>query len=114
MYFYELENKSFSWSFWRLEQTSRRGWGSGFIRCSLPSYSTPQPHARQKGLYPTRRYHSLRKSIYAIILTIIYIVILTLLWQILEYFIYGEIQYRIVDDIMMLFFIPFIYKSIRD
>ena len=56
----------------------------------------------------------MRKSIYAIILTIIYIVILTLLWQILEYFIYGEIQCRIVDDIMMLFFIPFIYISARD
>ena len=36
------------------------------------------------------------------------------IWQMLEYLIYGEVQPRIVDDIMMLFFIPFIYISERD
>ena len=56
----------------------------------------------------------MRKRVKAIIQTAIVTVILCGIWQILEYFIYGEIQYRIVDDIMMLFFTPFIYKSIRD
>lgn len=55
-----------------------------------------------------------QKRIKAIIQTAIATVILCGIWQMLEYFIYGEVQPRIVDDIMMLFFIPFIYISARE
>ena len=56
----------------------------------------------------------MRKRIKAIIQTAIATVILCGIWQMLEYLIYGEVQPRIVDDIMMLFFMPFIYISARD
>lgn len=39
--------------------------------------------------------------------------VLALIWQGLELLIYGQIQPRIVDDIMGLLFLPFIYKSIN-
>ena len=97
---------------WRTGPEERPAGGS--VVDSLPAYSTPQPSARQKGRYPTRRYHSLRKKIKAIIQTAIVTVMLCGIWQMLEYLIYGEIQPRIVDDIMMLLFIPFIYISARD
>ena len=54
------------------------------------------------------------KKIKAIIQTAMVTVILCGIWQMLEYLIYGEVQPRIVDDIMVLFFIPFIYISARD
>lgn len=81
---------------------------------SFAAFSTPQPSARQKGRYLTWRYQSLRKRIRAIIQTAMVTVILCGIWQMLEHLIYGEIQPRIVDDIMMLLFIPFIYISARD
>ena len=55
-----------------------------------------------------------QKRIKAIIQTAIATVILCGIWQMLEYLIYGEVEPRIVDDIMMLFFIPFIYVSARE
>ena len=64
--------------------------------------------------YPTWRYYSLRKKVKTIIQTAIVTVILCGIWQMLEYLIYGEVQPRIVDDIMMLLFIPFIYIRARD
>ena len=64
--------------------------------------------------YPTWRYSSLRKKAKAIIQTAIVTVILCGIWQMIEYLIYGEVQPRIVDDIMMLLFIPFIYISARE
>ena len=56
----------------------------------------------------------MRKKAKAIIQTAMATVILCGIWQMLEYLIYGEVQPRIVDDIMMLFFIPFIYISAID
>ena len=56
----------------------------------------------------------MRKRIKAITKTAMVTVMLCGIWQMLEYLIYGEVQPRIVDDIMMLFFIPFIYISARD
>ena len=53
------------------------------------------------------------KTIKAIVRTLTATIILCGIWQILEYLIYGETQPRIVDDIMMLLFIPFIYISAR-
>ena len=53
----------------------------------------------------------MRKKIKAIIQTVMVTVILCGIWQMLEYLIYGEVQPRIVDNIMLLFFIPFIYVS---
>ena len=64
--------------------------------------------------YPKWRYQSLQKKIKAIIQTAMETVILCGIWQMLEHLIYGDIQPRIVDDIMMLLFIPFIYISARD
>lgn len=40
------------------------------------------------------------------------ILVYGLIWMALEFFIYGEIQGRIVDDIMMLLFVPIIWKAI--
>ena len=37
--------------------------------------------------------------------------ILCLVWQGLELLIYGQIQPRVVDDIMVSLFLPFIYKA---
>jgi hypothetical protein len=34
-----------------------------------------------------------------------------LVWMLLEYKLYGEIQGRIVDDFIMLLFIPVIWKA---
>ena len=56
----------------------------------------------------------MRKRVKSIIQTAMVTVILCGIWQMLEYLIYGEVQPRIVDDIMMLLFIPFIYMSARD
>lgn len=56
----------------------------------------------------------MRKRVEAIIQTAMATVILCGIWKMLEYLIYGEVQPRIVDDIMMLFFIQFIYISARD
>lgn len=56
----------------------------------------------------------MKKKVKAIIRTAIVTIMLCGIWQMLEFLIYGEIQPRIVDDIMMLFFIPFIYISARD
>lgn len=55
----------------------------------------------------------MRETVKAITQTVVTIAMLCGIWQMLEYRIYGEIQPRIVDDIMMLFLIPFIYKSTR-
>lgn len=52
-------------------------------------------------------------NVKAIILTCIITILYSLIWMILERAIYKEIQPRIVDDIMMLLFIPFIYYAIR-
>jgi hypothetical protein len=43
----------------------------------------------------------------AIINTIAYCSI----WMLLEILLYGELQPRLVDDIMMILFIPMIYKA---
>lgn len=55
----------------------------------------------------------MKKNVKAMIQTAILVVMLGYIWQMLEYLICGEVQQRIVDDIMMLFFIPFIYTSVR-
>lgn len=52
-------------------------------------------------------------KIEAMIQTGIITLLLCGLWEILEYRIYGEIQPRVVDDIMVLLFIPFIYGTCR-
>lgn len=56
----------------------------------------------------------MKNRVKAIIQTAMVTVMLCGIWQMLEYLIYGEVQPRTVDDIMMLFFIPFIYISARD
>ena len=81
---------------------------------SFTAYSVGYGSAQQKDHHPTVRYQSLRKIVKAIIQTAMVTVILCGIWQMLEYLIYGEVQPRIVDDIMMLFFIPFLYISARD
>lgn len=56
----------------------------------------------------------MRKKIKAIIQTAIVVIMLTGIWRMLEYIIYGEIQPRLVDDIMMAIFIPFIYAIAKE
>lgn len=55
----------------------------------------------------------MRRKIKAIIQTGITVILLCGIWQVLEYIVYGEVQPRIVDNIMVLFFIPFIYLACR-
>lgn len=55
----------------------------------------------------------MRRKIEAMIQTGVTVIILCGLWQMLEYIIYGEVQPRVVDDIMILFFTPFIYGTCR-
>lgn len=52
-------------------------------------------------------------KIEAMIQTGITVILLCGVWQMLEYRIYGEVKPRIVDDIMVLLFIPFIYMACR-
>lgn len=35
------------------------------------------------------------------------------IWTQLECYLYGEVQYRTVDDIMMVIFLPFIYRAVE-
>lgn len=43
--------------------------------------------------------------------TIILTFVICTIWSLLEYVIYGEIEDRIVDNIMMVLFIPVIYRA---
>lgn len=55
----------------------------------------------------------MKRKLKAIIQTGITVILLCGIWQMLEYIAYGEVQPRIVDDIMVLFFIPSIYLACR-
>ena len=44
--------------------------------------------------------------------TIILTFVICTIWLLLEYVIYGEIEDRIVDNIMMVLFIPVIYRAV--
>lgn len=55
----------------------------------------------------------MKRKFKAIIQTGITLILLCGIWQMLEYIAYGEVQPRIVDDIMVLLFIPFIYGTCR-
>ena len=55
----------------------------------------------------------MKRKLKAIIQTGITVILLCGIWQMLEYIAYGEVQPMIVDDIMVLFFIPFIYLACR-
>lgn len=55
----------------------------------------------------------MRRKIEAIIQTGITVILLCGIWQMLEYIACGEVQPRVVDDIMVLLFIPFIYGTCR-
>lgn len=50
--------------------------------------------------------------IWNVIKTMVWIVILAALWEWLEISLYGAPQPRVVDDIMILFFIPFVYSAV--
>lgn len=43
--------------------------------------------------------------------TVIKVCLIFLLWQVLELILYGEIQPRIVDDIVAMFLVYYIYKG---
>lgn len=43
--------------------------------------------------------------------TVIKVYLIFLLWQVLELILYGEIQPRIVDDIVAMFLVYYIYKG---
>lgn len=44
--------------------------------------------------------------------TIVVMTVLCVIWELLEVHLYGTVQHREVDDIMMLLFLPVIYKAI--
>lgn len=117
----KIWDSSYKCSFTNSKRAGRTGkqldgldtWGRGSVRDSLRAYSVGFPATKQKDHHPARRYLSMRRRLKAIIQTAIATIMLCGIWQMLEYLIYGEIQPRIVDDIMILFFIPFIYISAR-
>lgn len=51
---------------------------------------------------------------YRILKTCVITLIYCVLWFVLEKIIYGQITPRIVDDIMMLLFIPIIWKATKN
>ena len=51
---------------------------------------------------------------YKILLTGAITLVYCMIWQMLEKAIYGQVQGRIVDDIMMLLFIPVIWKAVEN
>ncbi len=53
----------------------------------------------------------MRSKSKAILYTWITILLLNCIWELLELIFYKEIEPRIVDDIMAVFFIPFIYST---
>lgn len=53
-----------------------------------------------------------KQNLIKIIKTCVILLIISLIWFVLEMIFYGEYQPRIVDDVIMLIFIPFIWKSI--
>ena len=48
-----------------------------------------------------------------IIKTLYWFILIGLIWQVLEIACYGEIQPRIVDDVIVLITLPFIYKAMN-
>lgn len=48
-----------------------------------------------------------------IIKTTYFVLIYCIVWQLLEVILYGAAENREVDNIMMLLFIPMIYKAMR-
>ena len=51
---------------------------------------------------------------YKILLTCVITLAYCIIWEMLEKAIYGQIQGRIVDDIIMLLFIPVIWKAVEN
>lgn len=49
-----------------------------------------------------------------ILLTCVITLVYCFIWMGLEKALYGEVQGRIVDDIMMLLFIPVIWKAVEN
>lgn len=49
-----------------------------------------------------------------IIKTLLVVWIYCLVWSLLEVILYGQAQNRIVDNIIMVLFIPMIYKAVGD
>ena len=54
-----------------------------------------------------------KKESTRILKTLFIAICFCLAWELLEKILYGEIQPRIVDDIVMVAVIPFIYKSVN-
>lgn len=53
------------------------------------------------------------EKIYKIMAVCMVLLIINLIWWILELIFYGAIQHRIVDDIVFLMFIPFVWNSVK-
>ena len=45
--------------------------------------------------------------------TIIYTLLYCIIWQVLELIIYGQVEPRDVDTIMMMLFMPMIWKGVK-
>lgn len=50
---------------------------------------------------------TIKRVFFTLSISLLYCVI----WEILEKIFYGEIQHRVVDDVIMLLFIPVIYVA---
>lgn len=53
-----------------------------------------------------------KQNLIKIIKTCVILLIISLIWFVLEMIFYGEYQPRLVDDVIMLIFVPFVWKSI--
>lgn len=55
----------------------------------------------------------MRFNIRDIVVTMVITLFLCFFWQAIELFFYGKVEPRIVDDIIMLIMIPFIYFATK-
>lgn len=53
-----------------------------------------------------------KTKIYKLIAVLMILLAINLIWWCLELLFYGSIQHRIVDDIVLLMFVPFIWNSV--
>lgn len=87
--------------------------GGGLLGTVPGAQLSPLSKFKTKSQPRLERNATMRSESKAALYTWITILLLNCIWELLELIFYKDIQPRIVDDIMALFFIPFIYLTFR-
>ena len=53
-----------------------------------------------------------KAKIYKLLAVLMILLLINLIWYCLELLFYGAIEHRIVDDIVLLMFVPFVWNSV--